>query len=270
MVSTPPVPRALVAEWKPVAVAVGAGGLVGPVLLMAGLARTSAASASLLLNTELVATVLLAWIIFRERIDRGLLLGVILVTVAGAWLVWQPGAAVDGGALLIVAACACWGLDNNVTAGIEGIAPEHVVAIKGVAAGTTNLAIGLATAGWGAGVDGRDVLTALAIGSVGYGLSITLWVKGARRMGAARAQVVFATAPFIGTAVAWLVLGESVEPVQLAAFALVALGVTLSLPPADDPDPQAAGHAHLHRHVLLVHRHAHGADVRHHGPMPHR
>ncbi len=268
--SAPPTRRALMAEGQPIAVAVVAGGLIGPVLLMAGLARTSAASASLLLNTELVATVLLASLFFRERIDRRLLIGVLLVTLAGVWLVWQPGAAIDAGALLIVAACVCWGLDNNVTAAIEGIAPEHVVAIKGIVAGTTNLTIGLAVAGWGVGVGTLDVVAALAIGTVGYGLSITLWVKGARRMGAARAQVVFATAPFIGTAVAWLVLGETVETVQLTAFAVVAIGVALSLPPADASDgPEGSHHEHLHRHALLVHRHAHGSDA-HHGPMPHR
>src|SRR5690606_27089611 len=129
-------------EWRPAMVAVVAGGAIGPVLLVAGLARTNAATASILLNTELPATVLLAMLVFREHLGRRLLWSAALITAAGALLTWEPGAAVDVGALLIIAACTCWGLDNGVTARIEQLAPEHVVALKGVVAGGANLAIG--------------------------------------------------------------------------------------------------------------------------------
>ena len=244
----PPSREALLWEWKPALVAVTVGGAVAPVLLVAGLARTNAATASILLNTELPATVFLAAVLFREHLGRRLLWSAALITLAGALLTWEPGATVDPGALLIIAACACWGLDNGVTARIEHLAPEHVVALKGIVAGGANLTIGLLIAGWGTSAGTSDVLAALAVGAAGYGASITLWVKGARDLGAARGQVIFATAPFIGAAIAWVVLGEEVVALQIAAVALAAVGVALSL---------RSGHEHDHRHEPMTHDHEH-------------
>ena len=255
VVRRPPSHDALVLEWKPVLVAVVVGGAVAPVLLVAGLARTEAASASILLNTELPATVILAALVFREHLGRRLLWSAGLITLAGALLTWEPDATVDVGAALIVAACACWGLDNGVTARIEHLAPEHVVAAKGVGAGGANLVIGLVIAGWGAATSATDVVAALAIGAAGYGASITLWVKGARDLGAARGQVIFATAPFIGAAIAWTVLGEPIAILQIAAVVLAAVGVAVSL---------GSGHHHDHHHKPLTHDHEHTHDDDHH------
>ena len=254
-VRRPPPRAALAAEWKPALAAVVVGGAVGPALLVAGLARTSAASASILLNTELVATVILAATLFREHLGRRLLGAVALVTAAGVLLVWSPGASFDPGALLIVAACACWGLDNCITARIEQLAPEHVVFGKGVVAGGANLLLGLTVAGsvgdWG----WAAVVAALIIGMAGYGLSITLWVKGARDLGAARGQVIFAAAPFIGAALSWLALGESISLVQVIAVILAVVGVAVSLETL---------HEHEHRHEPLAHDHEHTHDDGHH------
>lgn len=251
----PPSRRAIRSEWRPAAIAVLFGGAIGPVLLMAGLARTNAASASILLNTELAATVIIAGWFFREHLGRLVLLSAALITASGVLLTWEPGAVIDVGALLIIAACVCWGLDNCVTAGIEHLAPEHVVAAKGVVAGSANLAIGLALAGWGASTGLGEIGAALIVGAAGYGWSITLWVKGARDLGAARGQVIFATAPFLGAAIAWIVLGEPVLGVQVAAGALAAVGVAVSL---------RSDHLHDHRHHETVHEHDHTHDDGHH------
>jgi drug/metabolite transporter (DMT)-like permease len=254
VVARPPTRLALGSEWRPALLAVVVGGAMGPVLLMAGLAHTPAATASILLNTELAATALLAAWFFREQLGARVLASVALITTAGVLLTWQPGATVAVGSLLVVAACLCWGLDNCITARIQHLAPEHVVALKGVVAGTANLAIGSAAAGWG-GIDASQIGAALVIGAAGYGLSITQWVKGARELGAARAQVIFATAPFIGAAIAWTVLGEPATTAQLAATALVAVGVAVSL---------RSSHHHEHWHPPLVHEHAHDHDDLHH------
>lgn len=247
--------EAVAAEWRPALVAVVVGGAVAPALLVAGLARTSAASASILLNTELVATVVFAAVLFREHLGSRLVASAGFITVAGALLTWEPGAAVDLGAVLIIAACACWGLDNGVTARIEQLAPEHVVALKGVIAGGANLAIGLIVSGWGGSTSVGQVAGALAIGAGGYGLSITLWVKGARELGAARGQVIFATAPFIGAVIAWVMLGEDVAGLQILAVVLAAVGVGVSL---------GSDHEHPHRHDHLDHEHDHIHGDDHH------
>lgn len=253
-VRRPPSVTAVRAEWRPAAVAVLAGGAVGPVLLMAGLARTDAASASILLNTELAATVVLAALLFREHLGARMWWSAGLITVAGALLAWQPGARPDVGAILVVAACVAWGLDNGVTAGIEQLAPEHVVVMKGVVAGGANLAIGWSVAGWGSETSAGQVVAALVIGAAGYGVSITLWVKGARDLGAARGQAIFAAAPFIGAVIAWVVLGESATGVQVVAAVVAAVGVGVSL---------RSAHEHQHRHHELVHDHEHVHDDHH-------
>jgi drug/metabolite transporter (DMT)-like permease len=254
-VRRPPSRRALGAEWRPAIVAVVAGGAIGPLLLVAGLARTNAATASILLNTELAATVLLAAMVFREHLGRRLWWSAALITAAGGLLTWQPGASLDVGAVLIVGACIAWGFDNGVTAGIEQLAPEHVVFLKGVIAGGANLTIGWLLFGWGSTTTLRDIVAAVAIGAAGYGMSITLWVKGARDLGAARGQVIFATAPFIGATIAWTVLGENATTIEIVAAVIAAVGVAVSL---------RSAHDHHHHHHDVEHHHEHTHDDDHH------
>jgi drug/metabolite transporter (DMT)-like permease len=245
---------ALRRDWKRLALAIVAGGAIGPALLTAGLVDTPAATASLLLNMELDATVILAATLFREHLGRNMTLAAGLVTLAGVLLVWEPGATVNLSALLIVGACIAWGVDNSVTSRIDQISPRHVTFLKGIVAGSVNLALGLAITGAG-DVDGWRVLGALIIGALGYGLSITLWVRGAQQLGAARGQVIFATAPFLGALLAWIVLSDPVDRVQVAAMVIAASGVALSL---------RSAHLHAHHHHALQHTHEHDHADGHH------
>lgn len=235
------------------AVAVVVGGAIGPVLLALGLQHASAANASLLLNLELVFTVVLAAVVFREHIGVRVATGTVLVATAGV-IVAGPGAT-EGlrlGALLIAAACACWAVDNSVTAELDELAPAHITFAKGLVAGSANTVIGLLAAPVPtAGVAGA----ALLVGALGYGLSITLWVAGARDLGAARAQVVFATAPFLGVLVAWWVLREPVAVGTVVALAVAAVGVGLV---------SRSDHAHDHHHHAVRHGHEHTHDDGHH------
>lgn len=234
------------------AIAVAVGGGLGPVLLAAGLARTSAASASLLLNLELVFTAILAGLLFREHLGQRVIRGTVLVLVASVVLTWSGGGNVRWGAALIAAACFCWAVDNCVTANLDEFAPAHITLAKGVVAGGANLAVGLLTAdppaGW-------PILGALAIGVVGYGISITLWVAGARDLGAARGQLVFATAPFVGAIVAWTVFAETVTAREVVSIAIAAAGVAFVL---------RSDHAHPHQHPGVEHEHEHSHDDGHH------
>jgi drug/metabolite transporter (DMT)-like permease len=270
----PPRLDALRSGWKPVTVAIVAGGALGPVLLVAGLARIDAATASILLNLELAATVALAATLFREHLGRRVVAGAALVIVAGAVLVWEPGAELSVGALLIVGACACWGLDNCVTARIDDLSPETVVLAKGLVAGSINVALGLAVAdGGGNGITAAQVGAALLVGAAGYGLSITLWVKGARDLGAARGQLIFTTAPFIGALIAWTALGDPVTAAQVAAVVLAAVGVVLSLDSAHEHphhhEPVVHDHEHTHPDVHHTHEHSDGFVGRHSHPHGH-
>lgn len=241
-------------SWRPLALAVVFGGALGPALLVAGLARVPAATASLLLNLELVATVVIAAVVFREHLGRRLIFAVTLVSSGGVLLVIEPGVGLDVGALFVVGACICWGVDNSVTARLDQLSPQHITLVKGVVAGTANLVLGVVIAGaWGVSL--RQFVAALVIGALGYGASITLWVKGARDLGAARGQVIFAAAPFIGAGIAWIGLGESVSVTQLLSIPLAVAGVALSL---------RTEHDHTHDHLVLEHEHEHSHVDDHH------
>ncbi len=233
--------------------AVVVGGAIGPVFLAFGLQHTTAASASLLLNLELAFTVVLAAAFFHEHIGPRVAIGATLVAAASL-LLTGPGATADLrlGAVLIAAACLCWAVDNSVTAELDELAPAHITLAKGLVAGGANTIIGLTLAPL---PSVPQVGAALLVGALGYGVSITLWVAGARDLGAARAQVIFASAPFLGAVVAWTVFGEPVTAAAVGALALAATGVALVW---------RSDHAHEHVHEPVEHDHEHGHPDPHH------
>jgi drug/metabolite transporter (DMT)-like permease len=248
---TPPTRHAVRASLPNLSLAVVLGGAVGPVLLAAGLGLMPAATSSLLLNLELVFTMLVASLVFHEHLGRNIITGTALVVVGSVALTWSGNPELRWGAVLIAGACLCWAIDNSTTAVIDQISPSHITLAKGAIAGGTNLIIGLSlTALPSAG----PILAALVIGGFGYGASITLWVAGARDLGAARGQLIFATAPFIGALVAWTVLGEAITVRQLIGSLVAASGVAFVL---------GSGHEHEHQHLAVQHVHDHTHDEHH-------
>jgi drug/metabolite transporter (DMT)-like permease len=249
--------RKLALQWSDVPWllgAVAAGGVVGPVLLMVGLASTSAASASLLLNLEGVLTALLAWVVFRENFDRRIALGMALVVAGGGLLVFEPGALRGGyaGSLAVAGACLAWALDNNLTRKVSAGDAATIAAIKGLAAGGANLAIALAL---GAAWPGASKMAAAAgVGLFGYGVSLALFVVALRHLGAARTGAYFSTAPFVGVLLALLFLGETPAQLFWPAAALMAAGVWLHI---------TEHHEHTHAHEPMEHEHEHVHDEHH-------
>jgi drug/metabolite transporter (DMT)-like permease len=118
------------------------GGVIGPLLLMLGLARTNAASAALLLNLEGLATMSIAWLVFRENVDRRLLLGALAILAGAVVLSWEGhGLLLNSGALLIAGACLAWGIDNNLTRNLSSADPVLIAMTKGLVAGVVNVAL---------------------------------------------------------------------------------------------------------------------------------
>ena len=229
------------------------GGLLGPVLLLFGLRLTLAGSVSLLLNLEMAATAVLGALLFREHLGAGGWLGAAGVVGAGALLAGAGGWPGVAAALLVAAACACWGLDNHLTALVDGITPARSTLVKGCAAGTLNLAIGIAAAPLAA--SGLQIGAALAVGALAYGASIALYIAAAHQLGATRAQGVFASAPFAGAALSLALLGEPLGRAQALAALLLAASVTALL---------RSRHEHPHSHEALEHLHSHRHDDGHH------
>ena len=264
------------------------GGVIGPVLLMFGLARTSAANAALLLNLEGLATMAIAWVVFRENVDRRILLGALAILAGAVLLSWRGGpAGIGWGALLIAGACVAWGIDNNLTRKLSGADPVQIAMLKGVAAGTVNL--GLALAQEAVPPAPATLLGAGLIGFLGYGVSLTLFVLALRHLGTARTGAYFSTAPFIGGAVAVVLFGEPVTARLLGAALLMAIGIALHLLERHEhehvhgemahehahthdehhqhahapDDPPGEPHVHVHRHTRPAHRHPHYPDLHH-------
>jgi drug/metabolite transporter (DMT)-like permease len=238
--------------------AVLAGGVVGPVLLMFGLAGMSASAASLLLNAEGVFTALLAWFAFRENVDRRIALGMASI-VAGTVVLSWPSASVDGAllpALSVLGACLAWGIDNNLTRKVSLNDATYIAMVKGLAAGATNLALAL---GLGAAFPTSTITAAAGtLGFFSYGLSLVLFVLALRELGTARTGAYFSVAPFIGALLAIGFLGEPVTGSLAIATALMGFGVWLHL---------TERHEHEHTHETMEHEHEHVHDDAHHGHL---
>jgi drug/metabolite transporter (DMT)-like permease len=278
------------APWLIVAIVFG--GVIGPVLLMLGLARTPASSASLLLNLEGVFTASIAWIVFRENVDRRVALGMLAIVAGGVALSWEGSAELGGigGPLAVAGACFCWAIDNNLTQKVSGTDPVRIAMLKGLTAGTIN--IGIASAIGAAWPRPPIVAAALVVGFLSYGVSLVLFVLALRHLGTARTGAYFSLAPFVGMALA--IVGWREQPTISfgVGAACMALGVCLHLterhehehvheevehdhahvhdehhqhehgpndPPVTDPKP----HNHSHRHRRLVHSHPHYPDLHH-------
>lgn len=244
------------------------GGVLGPVLLMFGLSRTPASSASLLLNLEGVLTALLAWCVFRENVDRRVFFGMVAIVAGGVLLSWSegPGEGIPWGALAIAAACACWAIDNNLTRVVSSSDPVQIAAIKGGVAGMINIGIALAL-GYRL-PDAFHTVAAGVIGLAGYGISLVAFVLALRHLGSARTGAYFSTAPFVGAGLSLLLLGESPGVVFWMAGALMALGVWLHVSEIHEHEHSHEGMDHDHRHVHDAH-HQHEHDFPWNGEEPH-
>ena len=233
--------------------AIVAGGIVGPVLLMLGLAGMPASGASLLLNAEGVFTALLAWFAFRENFDRRIALGMAAIAAGTIVLSW-PGDARFAGlwpTLAVLGACLAWAIDNNLTRKISATDATWIAAIKGSAAGAVNLMLA-----WSLGASLPPlpaIAGAMTVGLLAYGVSLALFVVGLRHLGTARTGAYFSVAPFFGAVVA-VAMGDALTLRLLAAGTLMALGTWLHL---------TERHEHQHAHPALLHDHEHGHDEHH-------
>ncbi len=267
--------------------AIGFGGVAGPVLLLMGLQRASSASVALWLNLELVATAVLGFLIFHDHLGRGGWCGVAGTLLASVMLSWQQGEVRLLAMALVAGACLCWGLDNHLTALIDGITPQQSTFWKGLVAGAVNLVIGLCLEPVGAGI--FPPAAAMGVGVFAYGMSLTLYIKAAHYLGATRSQMIFSSAPFFGVALSVPLLGKWISMVEaIAGVVLIVSWVILfrdqhSHPHTHDAQhhghdhnhtdghhnhshsglPPETAHHHQHRHEPDVHAHPHWPDIHH-------
>jgi len=232
--------------------------VLAPFLLMWGLKLTTAANASLLFNFEMVATSLIALLCFRESIGKRMWLSLGIITAASIFLsidfadasAWKCSI----GSLFVLAACGCWGMENNCTRNMSAKSPAEIVIVKGFGSGATALAIAMLLKNPFPTSTTAILLTGL-LGFVAYGLSIFLYVKAQRCLGAARTSAYYAAAPFMGVLLSMLILKEFPTWNFAVSAVLMLCGVWLAI---------RENHVHKHLHEKLTHNHAHLHDDMHH------
>lgn len=229
--------------------------IAAPILLMLGLSRTSAENAALLNNFEIVATSLLAMFIFREAVGRRMWLSITLITFASITLSVDSFShlTLSPGSLFILAACLCWGLENNCTRMLSLKDPLQIVIVKGLGSGLGALLIAWAMRAfiW----DSFYIVMALLLGFGAYGLSIFCYVSAQRELGAARTSTYYAAAPFIGVLFSWIILRESLTASFALALVLMLTGTYFAV---------FEHHIHSHMHPEMTHEHRHNHEDGHH------
>jgi drug/metabolite transporter (DMT)-like permease len=239
--------------------AILAGGIAAPIILLYSLRDTPAATASLLLNFEAVATTLIATLAFKEYVSRRAWWAIVTITLASILLSANPNSewGFSLGAAGILAACMFWGIDNNLTRNISARDPLAIVTIKGLAAGTFSSAIAMAL-----GIrfpDWTILLEAMALGCLSYGLSTSLFILAMRGLGAARTSALFGTAPLAGITFSFLIFHDAISLMFWLAILLVVAGTVLLV---------SENHIHKHLHEVITHEHPHTHDDEHHRHNP--
>ena len=229
--------------------------ILAPILLLLGLNKTTAGTASLLNNFEIVATSLIALIIFKEAIGKRQWIAMALIIIASGILTFGGGDSfsLSYGSIFILLAALSWGLENNCTRQISLKDPVQIVIIKGFGSGIGALIV---CAVWGEfTLDLFYILGTLILGFVAFGLSILFYVFAQRSLGAARTSIYYSIAPFIGVILSWIILKEKVTISFLAAFFIMIIATYFMA---------AESHNHKHKHSILVHDHKHTHDDQHH------
>ncbi len=240
----------------PYTVAMVALDILAPILLMYGLLNTTSANASLLNNFEIVATTIIALVVFKEAVSKELWIAIALVTVSSVILSFEDlsGFRFSWGSLFVLAAAVCWGFENNCTRSISSKDTYEIVTIKGLGSGTGSLVIGLAV---GERIPAmKYVLLVLLLGFVAYGLSIFFYIKAQKELGAAKTSAFYAIAPFVGAFLSFVVLKEPFSAQYFVALMVMVAGSVMAA-----VDTLRLRHCHAHVHIIT---HTHDGDTHTH------
>lgn len=189
--------------------------ILAPIFLMLGIHTGLAANASLLGNFEIVATAVIALWLFKEKVSKKLWTAVVLITLSSLILSFEGSGSLrfSVGSLFVLLATVCWGLENNCTRKIAEKSTYQIVTVKGLCCGVGSFAVARVV---GEPLPaGKYVLLAMLLGFVAYGLSIFLYIRAQRDLGAAKTSAFYAAAPFVGTFLAFAINGE---PLTVAYF----------------------------------------------------
>lgn len=214
--------------------------IAAPILLMYGLLNSPASSVSLLNNFEIVATTLIALLVFGERVTPTTWVAIILITISTVILSTAGTGEISfsHGSLAVILACVCWGLENNCTRRLSDSGALRIVVIKGIFSGLGALAIAVFM-GMGS-PSATEIMGALALGFVSYGMSLFFYITAQASLGAAKVSAYYAMAPFIGAFISLAVLGEVLTQAFVLALVFMAAGAVVLTRETLRPEPTPA------------------------------
>ena len=229
--------------------------IVAPIFLMIGLTMTTSSNASLLNNFEIVATCLIALFIFKETIGKRMWIAIMLITISSIILSVSDLSSLSFslGSIFVLLACIAWGFENNCTRMLSLKDPIQIVVVKGFGSGLGSLIISFAL--HESNFNWLYILFTLLLGFVAYGMSIFLYIKAQRELGAARTSAFYATAPFIGVIISWIVLQEPITATFVIALTIMLVGTYFTV---------SEDHKHSHVHSAEIHEHKHNHYDGHH------
>lgn len=229
--------------------------IAAPILLMFGIIMTNSASVSLLNNFEIVATSIIALVVFKEVISKRLWIAISLVTIASAILSFDgEGSFVfNKGSLFVLGACICWGFENNCTRMISNKSSIEIVVIKGTFSGLGSLIVALLMEEKIPSV--QWVLCVMLLGFVAYGLSIHFYIMAQKDLGAAKTSAYYSVAPFLGVVFSILILNERPKIQFYVALVIMIISTYIMV-----KDTIKLQHTHEHEHIH-THEHSHGGIV---------
>ena len=230
--------------------------IAAPILLMLGISYGSSANASLLGNFEIVATTVIALILFKEAVTKRLWLAIGLITLSSVLLSFEGTDSFhfSYGSLLVIMATVCWGLENNCTRELSSKSTYQIVMLKGLCSGLGALVIALIKRESFPGIG--YIAIALALGFVAYGLSIFMYVRAQNVLGAAKTSAYYAVNPLIGALLAFVFLSESLSWMYMIALIVMVIGSALVV-----VDTFIRQHDHEHQHTFT---HSHGGSTHTH------
>ena len=230
--------------------------IAAPILLMLGISYGSSANASLLGNFEIVATTVIALILFKEAVTKRLWLAIGLITLSSILLSFEGTDSFhfSYGSLLVIMATVCWGLENNCTRELSSKSTYQIVMLKGLCSGLGALVIALVKKESFPGIG--YIAIALALGFVAYGLSIFMYVRAQNVLGAAKTSAYYAVNPLIGALLAFVFLSESLSLMYVIALIVMVVGSALVV-----VDTLIRQHDHEHQHTFT---HTHGGSTHTH------
>ena len=229
--------------------------IAAPIALMFGLSMTTPANASLLNNFEIVATSLIALIIFKEAVGKDMWVAIGLITLSSIILSFEDinSLSFSFGSILVLIACICWGFENNCTRMLSLKNPLQIVAIKGFGSGFGALIIAIALRELS--FNALFISYALLLGFFAYGMSIYFYILAQRELGAARTSAYYAVAPFIGVGLSFVVFGQPITATFIAALVIMVFGAYFAA---------VEKHKHIHTHEGVEHEHRHSHSDGHH------